>query len=68
MNEELMEIMVNSSIGEPEIVEFLYVYKKLVDINVLSKDNFISDLAKLNVQWDGDKQFKLSDNVEYVFN
>ena len=68
MNETLKTIMDDVQISEPELVEFIYVYSKLVKGGYKCTTGFNNTLDKFGIVWDGDKKFTFSDDTEYTFN
>lgn len=68
MNTEIENLIEGGSLSEPEIFDFIYVYKKFVDCELFSKNDFEKYLIKLGIEWDGGNSFKISDTVEYILN
>jgi hypothetical protein len=67
MTEQLQELLETSQIGEPEIVDLLHSYHKLVIAKLFTQDEFNVVLDRLGIVQDGNT-FLFKEDMSYTFN
>jgi len=67
MTEQLQELLETSQIGEPEIVDLLHSYYKLVIAELFTQDEFNVVLNRLGIVQDGNT-FLFKEDMSYTFN
>jgi len=67
MTEQLQELLETSQIGEPEIVDLLHSYYKLVIAELFTQDEFNVVLDRLGIVQDGNT-FLFKEDMSYTFN
>jgi hypothetical protein len=67
MTEQLQELLETSQIGEPEIVDLLHSYYKLVIAKLFTQDEFNVVLDRLGIVQDGNT-FLFKEDMSYTFN
>lgn len=66
MEQKLVDLIENQKIGEPEIVDLLSSYQKLVQNDLFSQSEFDVVLERLGITKENDV-FTLEDGVSYTF-
>jgi hypothetical protein len=67
MTEQLQELLETYQIGEPEIVDLLHSYYKLVIAKLFTQDEFNVVLDRLGIVQDGNT-FLFKEDMSYTFN
>lgn len=67
MTDKLQELLETSQIGEPEIVDLLNSYYKLVNTELFTQEEFNIVLDRLGIKQDGNI-FIFNENISYTFN
>lgn len=67
MTDKLSELLETSQIGEPEIVDLLNSYYKLVNAKLFTQEEFNFVLNKLGITQEGNT-FTFNDDMSYTFN
>ena len=67
MTEQLQELLNTSQISEPEIVNLLNSYHKLVDSKLFTQEEFNIVLDRLGIKQDGNT-FIFNEDMSYTFN
>lgn len=67
MTDKLKELLETSQIGEPEIVDLIHSYYKLVTAELFTQEEFDTVLERLGITQNGNV-FIFNENITYTFN
>jgi hypothetical protein len=67
MNFEIENLVESGKLSLPEIIDFIQVFKKFVDVGIFPIKRFESYLEILGIEWDGNNTFKVSEDTVYIF-
>lgn len=67
MTDQLIELLETQQISEPEIVDLLNSYYKLVKVKFFTQEEFNVVLGKLGITQEGNV-FTFNENMSYTFN
>jgi hypothetical protein len=67
MTDKLQEMLETSQIGEPEIVDLLSSYYKLVNAELFTQEEFNLVLDRLGIKQEGNV-FIFNEDISYTFN
>jgi hypothetical protein len=67
MTDKLQEMLETSQIGEPEIVDLLSSYYKLVNTELFTQEEFNLVLDRLGIKQEGNV-FIFNEDISYTFN
>jgi argininosuccinate lyase len=68
MTEELKMHLEDERISEPDIVNLIITYMKLVKLEVLTQEDFTNILGKLGIEKKENNVFVFDEDNEYEFN
>jgi hypothetical protein len=68
MTDKLTEVLMDQQISEPEIIELISSYRKLVKAGVLTEESFISLLFNLGVKTLTENEFTIDEDTVYTLN
>jgi hypothetical protein len=66
MTEQIMQALKDEQISEPEIINLICTYRKMVRIGILKEKNFKKLLIKLGVDRPTENKFILADHAVYT--
>ena len=66
MTEQIMQALKDEQISEPEIIDLISSYQKMVKAGILKEKGFVKLLIKLGIDRPSDNQFILDENKVYT--
>jgi hypothetical protein len=68
MTDKLTEVLMDQQISEPEIIELISSYRKLVKVGVLTEESFTTLLFNLGVKTLTENEFTIDEDTVYTLN
>jgi hypothetical protein len=68
MTDKMTEVLMDQQISEPEIIELISSYQKLVKVGVLTEESFITLLFNLGVKTLTENEFTIDEDTVYTLN